>query len=424
MPNRAPHLHDRHRRSTADEGRPDAAAPVPRHRRVVRIRGVLACRERVLRHHPGRGAGPAVSPRRPGSSTATPRAGGSCSPASRSARGWRSSTGRSSTSRCAPSGATSTPRWPSCSGSSTATCWPWPRSCSSAARSATGSGDVGSTSSASSGSWWRPRCARSPRPRPAHRAARVPGRRRRPAHARRALAHPGVVPPRGPGPGDRHVGRALGGGGGDRPGARRVAGRHTPRGGGSSRSTCRCASRSSRSPGTPLPRAATPRSPGASTCPAPRSRWWRSVPPPTRSPPRPRPARPSCVAWVVAAAGSGVRRRREAHGIPAGSAGAVRVSHLLGRQRHDPARLRRARRRLALHRAPAPGGGVERAAGRAVRAADHPRPAAAVVAGRVAVGADRPPHPDDGRPAGLRGGRAAPARRRRGRDLVDACCRA
>ena len=35
-------------------------------------------------------------------------------------------------------------------------------------------------------------------------------------------------------------------------------------------------------------------------------------------------------------------------------------------------------------------------------------PVAALVAGRGALGADRPPHPDDGGPPGLRRGRAAP----------------
>ena len=50
------------------------------------------------------------------------------------------------------------------------------------------------------GSSWRPRCAPlAQTPGAAHRAARVPGRRRRAAHARRAVADPGVVPPRGPG---------------------------------------------------------------------------------------------------------------------------------------------------------------------------------------------------------------------------------
>ena len=69
-------------------------------------------------------------------------------------------------------------------------------------------------------------CAAAQTPPSPHRPARVPGRRGRAAHARRAVADPGVVPPPGPRPGDRHLGRAVGCGGGARAGARRVAGRH------------------------------------------------------------------------------------------------------------------------------------------------------------------------------------------------------
>ena len=52
-------------------------------------------------------------------------------------------------------------------------------------------------------------CAAAQTPRPAHRPARAAGRRGRPAHARRALPHPVVVPPRGPGACHRHLGRAV-----------------------------------------------------------------------------------------------------------------------------------------------------------------------------------------------------------------------
>ena len=119
--------------------------------------------------------------------------------------------------------ATSARRSRSCSGWSTATCWPSPRSCSSVARSATGSAGAGSTSSASPGSWWRPRCAPRPR-RPAQLIALrvLQGVGRRAAHARRARrssrrrsAPRTARPPSAPGPGSRasrrRSGRSLGG---------------------------------------------------------------------------------------------------------------------------------------------------------------------------------------------------------------------
>ena len=74
---------------------------------------------------------------------------------------------------------------------------------------------------------------------------------------------------------------------------------------------------------------------------------------------------------------SSSRRARRPRWCPWGCS----LPGVLRGERDDPARLRRPRRGLALHRAPAPGRRVERARGRAVGAADHPRPPAAVVAG-------------------------------------------
>ena len=66
--------------------------------------------------------------------------GAGCWPRRSSARAWRSSTARSSTSRCRRCSATCTRRPPTCSGWSRPTRCCWPRCCWSAARSATASG--------------------------------------------------------------------------------------------------------------------------------------------------------------------------------------------------------------------------------------------------------------------------------------------
>ena len=120
-------------------------------------------------------------------------------------------------------------------------------------------------------------------------------------------------------------------------------------------------------------------------------------------------------AWVVAAAvGGGVRRRRGRTAsplVPLGLFGSRVFSAANGMTLLVYGALGGVSLFTVLQLQAAGWGAL---AGRAVRTADHPGAAAAVVPDRGPVRADRAAHPDDRRPARVLGGRAAaPPRRRR-----------
>ena len=269
---------------------------------------------------------------------------------------------------------------------------------------------------------------RRPDARPAHRPARVPGRRRRAAHPRRAGAHPGVVPPTRTAPPAIGTWAGLvGRRGGDRAGARRLARRQRLvavdlR---DQRAAVRRGRRAHQVRRTREPRPHRHRSlrrarrgahRGGPRCRdlrpdrlgrgrgAPSSRWrgWWRWAPGWRSWSSRSARHPRWFRW-------GCSRSRI---FSAANAMTLLVYGALGR-------------RLALHGAPAAGGGLERAAGRVVGDAGHARRCCCSRRAPPSLSARIGPRiPMTVGPAGLRGGGAAPARRRRGRDVVVGAARA